>query len=578
MALVDIAGITSIMPFFAVLADKDLIHKNNFLKYIFDLFNFADEQQFLLLLGLAVFITILFSITFKAITSYFLFRYSRMRTSSISNRLLEKYLNQPYSWYLNKSSSGLFNNIINEVGNVVSGGLRPLLNLFSQGILVIAIIITLFIVDPFLAITLSLSFSFMYMIITFTTKNLLKRIGKERIKNSQSMISYLNESLTAFKEIKLAGLENFYSKKFYNAYHKQSIYFSISETVALMPKFLLEAISIGGMLSLVLLVLSRNDGSLSKMLPVLSIYAFATYRLMPALQQIYQAKQSIRFAEPSINLIYKEFRQLSDKGSREQLLQLNLDRDNEQALKLNHGIKFESVYYSYPGSRKNSIEDLSLYIKAKSKVGFVGSTGSGKTTSIDLILGLLRPNKGLIKIDGVNLSELNIRSWQNSIGYVPQYKYLSNSSIAENIAFGIDKTDINMNLVERAARIANLHNYVIEDLPSGYKTIIGERGIRLSGGQTQRIIIARALYYCPDILILDEATSALDNITEREVMEAINNLGGKITIILIAHRLSTVKQCDKIFLLEKGSIQASGSFEELKATNQTFQKMTENEA
>jgi len=242
---------------------------------------------------------------------------------------------------------------------------------------------------------------------------------------------------------------------------------------------------------------------------------------------------------------------------------------------LTKSITLNNIYFDYPNSKQAVIKNINLSIPAFSKVGFVGTTGSGKTTTIDLILGLLDPSQGTLSVDGNIITNNNKRSWQKSIGYVPQQIYLIDDSVAANIAFGVDVQNIDYQAVEQAAKIANLHNFVMKELPNNYNTIVGERGVRLSGGQRQRIAIARALYHKPQVLILDEATSALDGLTEQDIMDAMNNLGKKITIIIITHRLSTVKNCDVIFLLEQGQLKGQGTYEELNQSSVLFKKMSE---
>ena len=257
------------------------------------------------------------------------------------------------------------------------------------------------------------------------------------------------------------------------------------------------------------------------------------------------------------------------------LQQLDMDPQHGQltALPLSQAITLKQVSYRYPGAPQPALKGVDLNILAHSTVGLVGTTGSGHTTTVDLILGLLEPQTGYLSVDGERITAANRRQWQCAIGYVPQHIYLFDDSVAANIAFGVNPTDIDPQAVERAAKTANLHEFVINDLPDGYATIVGERGVRLSGGQRQRIGIARALYHNPEVLILDEATSALDNLTEQAVMEAVNNLGHDITTILIAHRLSTVRHCDQIYLLERGEVKAQGTFEELTQASERFREM-----
>ena len=287
-----------------------------------------------------------------------------------------------------------------------------------------------------------------------------------------------------------------------------------------------------------------NSSSFISIVPIIALYAFAGYRLMPSLQQLYLSLSVLRTITPAIDSIYDDF-----KG----LTYLSADA-NKNILKLSKNITLKNVYYNYPNTTRTALKDINLIIKANTTVGLVGATGSGKTTTVDIILGLLDAQQGTLQVDEKIIDKNNKRAWQNSIGYVPQHIYLSDDTIASNISFGINPEEIDQKKIERAAKIANLHDFVVNELPLKYQTIVGERGVRLSGGQRQRIGIARALYNNPQVLILDEATSALDNLTENEVMDSINKIEKDITIILIAHRLNTVKNCDNIFLLENGKI------------------------
>ena len=318
------------------------------------------------------------------------------------------------------------------------------------------------------------------------------------------------------------------------------------------PKFFLEGIAFGGILVIILLTMHRTNNFIST-LPVLSLYVYAGYRLMPALQQIYSSFSNIRFIEPSINKIF--FEEIQIENSQQYKY--------ENQLLLNKSLNLKNIQFYYPNSSKVSLKNINLSIQAKSTIGITGVTGSGKSTLVDILSGLLEAQKGSLIVDEKEISKENIRSWQNSIGYVPQNIFLFNDSIAANIAFTQNMSDINHQKVEEVSKIANLHDFVLNDLPEQYQTRVGERGVRLSGGQLQRIGIARALYKMPSLLILDEATSALDVHTEKSVMDSIDNMHQKLTIIIIAHRLHTLKNCEKIFLLEKGEIKKTGSYEEI---------------
>jgi ABC-type multidrug transport system fused ATPase/permease subunit len=308
-----------------------------------------------------------------------------------------------------------------------------------------------------------------------------------------------------------------------------------------------------------------NSNGFNSALPLIAVYALAGYRLMPALQQIYASISQLRFVAPALDLLQKDLTSMSS---------LSLGYSNEQKLNLNQFISLKDIEFCYPRAHQLALKNINIEIPVRATIGLVGATGSGKTTLVDLILGLLEPQLGSITLDGdVVIGNDNRRSWQKMLGYVPQQIYLTDDTVAANIAFGVKFDDIDWDALYRAAEIANLHEFVMNNLSKQYLTLVGERGVRLSGGQRQRIGIARALYHKPQLLILDEATSALDNLTEQVVMEAINNLHNDITIILIAHRLSTVRQCDLIVLMENGEIRAKGSFDEVVEASETFNAM-----
>jgi ABC-type multidrug transport system fused ATPase/permease subunit len=281
---------------------------------------------------------------------------------------------------------------------------------------------------------------------------------------------------------------------------------------------------------------------------------------MPAIQQIYSSFTNLAVGGPSLDKLHEDIKNLRP---------FKINRE-EDILSFEKKISLKNIFYNYPNTSRTALKDISLNIPIKSTVGLVGATGSGKTTTVDIILGLLEAQKGTLEVDGKIITNQNSRSWQRSIGYVPQHIFLADDTIASNIAFGVDRKYINQKAIEKASKISNLHNFIEDELPNQYQTTIGERGVRLSGGQRQRIGIARALYHNPQILILDEATSALDNQTEKAIMDAVNNLGNNITIIIIAHRLSTVKKCDQIYLLEKGELKNQGTFDELVKTSENF--------
>ena len=305
-----------------------------------------------------------------------------------------------------------------------------------------------------------------------------------------------------------------------------------------------------------------NSNNFSEVLPIMTLYALTGYRLMPALNQIYGSFAKLHFANAALDILHKDLVSLKVP---------DVLNDKKTKIVINKELRLSKVFFNYPNSEKNTLDNISLIIPAYSTIGIVGSTGSGKTTLMDLMLGVFEAEQGDFTVDGVTINKESLQQWKNIVGYVPQRIYLFDGSISANIAFGVNNRDIDQAAVERAAKLACLHEFVVNELEEGYETLVGDQGVRLSGGQCQRIGIARALYHNPKVLFLDEATSALDNITEKVVMEAINSLSHKITIVIIAHRLNTVRQCDKIIVLHKGEIEAQGAYEDLSQENKIFQ-------
>ncbi len=555
MAFLDMVGVASIMPFIAVLTNPEIISTNFFLKKLFEtlkIFGVDNNQEFLFVLGILVFIILVVSIVFKATTTYVQVKFSEMCNYNISKRLIEGYLHQPYSWFLNRHSADLGKAILSEVSEVVSNGITALMELIAKGMVAIALIVLIMIIDTKLALIIGFSLGLSYSLIFKFVRNYLSLIGKQRLKSNEKRFLSVSEAFGAIKEIKLGGFENIYAKRYADPAKNFATLQTKATLIGQLPRFALEIIAFGGII-LVILYLMTLTGSLNNILPIVSVYVFTGYRLMPALQQIYSSFTQLTYVGPALDKLHIDLNNLKKR---------NLV-DDQEVLTFTKEIKLKNVNYNYPNALKTALKDVNLIIPFKTKVGIVGSTGSGKTTTVDIILGLLKAQKGTLEVDGKTIDNQNLRSWQRSIGYVPQHIYLSDGTVAANIAFGENLKNINLDRVEKVSKIANLHDFVVDELPNKYQTTIGERGVRLSGGQRQRIGIARALYHNPKVLVLDEATSALDNETESIVMDSVNNLSEDITIILIAHRLNTVKRCDVIFKLEKGMIVHQGTYDEV---------------
>ena len=563
MAFLDMVGVASIMPFMAVLAKPELVESNRILAEVYALFGFTDKNEFMFVLGVAVFITLILSIGFKAFTMWIMLRFSRLLEYSIAKRFVDLYLRQPYDWYLNRHSADLGKTVLNEVGQVVGGAIMPLMDVIAQGCVVTALILLLVITNPVLACIGGLGMGLLYGLIYAFVRRRLTHYGEQRRVSNQQRFQVLGEVFGGIKDVKAAGLEKQYLSRFEDPAYRFAIAQGQAQTASQLPRYAMEVIAFGGILGVVLFLM-RTTGSLQNSLPVLSLYALAGYRLMPSMQALFVNLAALRFGASTLMHLHSELLALEKTPT---------PSDSLQTVPLTRCVSLENIIYQYPAAPKPTLRSLNLRIKARTTVGLVGATGSGKTTTVDVILGLLRPQAGQLKIDDTIIDDENSIGWQASIGYVPQQIFLADDTVAANIAFGVPADEIDQEAVVRAAKIANLHDFVVGSLPKGYATSIGERGVRLSGGQRQRIGIARALYRQPQLLILDEATSALDNVTELAVMEAVHNLGHQITIILIAHRLTTVKECDRIYMLDRGEVLATGNYDELLNNNDIFRNM-----
>jgi ABC-type multidrug transport system fused ATPase/permease subunit len=385
-----------------------------------------------------------------------------------------------------------------------------------------------------------------------------------RVDSDEARYKTSREALDGIKEIKIFGMEGFFAKRF----KTESLRFVkaelIHKVIVQAPQFLLEGLAFGGLMAVVVYYLIQGDAP-GDVVAIVSLYALAAYRLLPAFKQIFSSFAEARYNEPAIIML------LNDMSSDDMALAYATSKDKASSFKKN--ILLESVYFAYSDRGQNIISDITLNINRNSVTALVGSTGAGKSTVLDLILGLIRPSSGQILIDGVELSDEGVKGWQSQIGYVPQHIYLIDESIKRNIAFGLHNDEIDLSKLKHAAKLAHISDFIENELPKGYETVVGERGVRLSGGQRQRLGIARALYMMPSIIILDEATSALDGKTEASINLAISDIACEVTVIMVTHRLSILKKCENIVLLDAGSIMDVGSYDELIERSELFTQL-----
>jgi ATP-binding cassette, subfamily B, bacterial PglK len=567
VAFAQVLGVASVMPFIAVLANPEVIETNRYLAFAYDRLGFESAQAFMYFLGIVFFLLLVGSLLLEALGTWAQLRFSHNRNYQWSARLIGGYLRQPYEWFLNRHSSDLATSVLAEVNQVVNGALFPAMQAIAHVLVAVFLMALLIAVDPWLALALGGVLGGGFGLISMSLKKRLKKIGVERRDANRSRFHVVQEAFGGIKDVKVSGLEESFVGRFRHPSQILARRQISAGLISQIPSFAMQGLLFGGMM-LALLYLMATYGGFQEAVPIAALYAFGAYRLMPAIKNIYRDVSQLRFSEAALDALCGDFASLQTFPDR-----AKAERDRGERLRLDKELILDNVFFEYPGATRTALQGLSLVIPAFNTIGIVGSTGSGKTTTVDLVLALLRPGRGRLVVDGTEVTDDLVRQWQRSVGYVPQQIFLADDSVASNIAFGLQAGEIDMNAVERAANVANLHDFVVNELPDGYQTRVGERGVRLSGGQRQRIGIARALYRDPDLLILDEATSALDNLTEHAVMEAVHNLGSRKTIILIAHRLTTVKSCDRIYLLEEGRLAGEGKYDELIQANARFRAM-----
>jgi len=568
MGLLEVVGVSAIVPFIAVVVSPELVYENVYLSQIYNFFNFQSVNNFIFFLGVVLILSLLISNGFQAFMTWCITYFINMQGSRLAVRLLENYLMQPYNFFLVRNTSDLGKNILFEVHRATRGVVMQSLIILSKIIIVLFLFLLLIFVNPIIAFSAAIFLGGIYALIFTLVKHKLHNLGLATTKDNFILIKAGNEAMSGIKDIKLRGSE----KEFINRFSLPSInianYQAQKTLIAALPRYLLEIVAFGGIVAIIISLISINKGMISTIIPVISLYVMASYRLMPAFQQIYSGLSGIKFDLPAFENIVHEFSG-SNVEKKEQV------SDSDTPISFDEKLQINKLDFTYESSEIPVLNNLDLTIYPNTTVGLVGLTGSGKTTLVDIILGLLTPESGVILLDELEIDSNNKSAWQKNIGYVPQSIFLTDDTIIRNIAFAVPDDEISIEKAEKAAKMANLHEF-ITTLPKQYNTLVGERGIRLSGGQRQRIGIARALYYNPEILVLDEATSSLDGITEEIIIDAIKSLSHKKTIIMIAHRLSTVKECDVIHLINNGKIVDSGTYEHLMTHSDEFRRMAKN--
>ncbi len=569
-ATIQTFAVASIMPFIALAANPDVVSENAWLAWLYATSGVTGTSAFLTLVGVMFLVILVLSNTFSGLTNWWLLKFVFGKNHDLSTRLLGQYLSQPYTEFLDRNTAELSKNILNEVYVVVTGVLIPAMYVFVRGITSLFIVLLLLTVNVTLAASVFVVLGGAYGVIYLVVRGRQGYHGNARLDANTDRFRMAAEALGGAKEIQVLERRREFVARFAEPSKAFASHTVRNEVVGLVPRYTMETVAFGGILLIIVYLLSQGR-ELQQVLPTVSLFAFGGYKLLPALQHMFESLTTVRFYEAALDTLRDDLlaggeRVLSDVAE--------VGPSAVEPLGFDDTIRLSGVSFTYPGASTPSLDGVDLTIRKGTAHGLVGGTGSGKTTVVDLILGLLVPQEGALLVDGGEVAGPLVTSWRRHVGYVPQEIFLTDESVSSNVAFGLPADRIDHERVEWASKVAQLDEFV-DTLAEGFDTVIGEAGVRLSGGQRQRIGIARALYQDPDVLILDEGTSALDGVTEAKVIQAIQALEPRKTIIWIAHRFASIRDCDEIHLLDQGRIVAHGRFEELMESNDQFRAMAQ---
>ncbi len=549
----EVASIGAVLPFLGALMSPERVFVNPMTQQLVGVLGVTNAKQLLLPLTVLFILAALFSGGMRLVLVWMQTQLGFAIGADFSIQIYQRTLYQSYSVHVARNSSQVITGISSKTNTVIYSTLLPLLLITSSSLILLTILIALIVIDPLVALVTFCCFGAIYSLVIFTTKKRLAQDSRRVSMESNRVIKALQEGLGGIRDVLIDGTQAAYCQIYRDADLPLRKAQASIQIIGQSPRYLIESL---GMVLIALLayeLTARESGGVVSAIPVLGALALGAQRLLPVLQQLYASWTSIRGGQSSLQDVLNLL---------DQPLPDYANQSPPEPIPFAQSIRLRQVGFCYAATAPQVLQGINIEISKGSRVGFVGATGSGKSTLIDLIMGLLQPTEGTLVIDGIPITAHNHRAWQAHIAHVPQAIFLADTSIAENIAFGILPDQIDIDRVKQAARQAQIAE-TIESWTQQYDTFVGERGIRLSGGQRQRIGIARALYKQADVIVFDEATSALDNETERAVMQEINDIGQDITILIVAHRLSTLQNCDQIFELEKGSVKRVGSYTEI---------------
>ena len=564
-ALLDVVGVGAIPAFVGVISMPDKLLEYEPVRYAYDALGMNSADDMVMWAALVLIVVFVIKNTYLTFLAYVRARYNSGRRVSISNRLFRAYLRSPYTFHLQRNTAVLLRNTNSESGSVISGVLGPLMTLAQEILTLLFVFVLLVLIEPLVTLAVFAIMGTITAVFYRATRSKVSEYAREAQRHRRLSVQAVNQGLGGFKDARILGRERFFLQSYKESTQFQAEADRYKSVIQALPKLFLETLSVAGMLGVSALLVAQ-DRPLETIIPTLALLGVAVVRLMPSFQKISMSINGLQWGQKALDAVYDD---LVDLDAQE--AEIRARRTSGTPMTFEHEIRFENLSYRYPGQDGEALKDVSLTVPKGAAVGFIGPSGAGKTTIVDVLLGLLDPTEGQVLVDGEDIQGRMAR-WQSKIGYIPQSIYLTDDTIRGNVAFGMDEDEINDTTVWEALEAAQLRD-MVESLPDGLDTVVGERGVRISGGQRQRVGIARALYHNPEVLVMDEATSALDNRTEQQFVEALESLQGSHTLVVIAHRLSTVRGCDRLFMLDYGKLVAQGTYDELLATSEDFRQM-----
>lgn len=566
MALAEVAGVAAIGPFMMLISDPSMLEGTGKLAELYQASGLQSHEDFMFALGLGVLLVLVLGSMVSVLATWKLARYSSSVGAEIGSRLYRYYMHQNWLYHASTSSSTLTSKVAADATRVTNQILTPLMQINARAVLCLFMLITVVLYNPEVGLIGAVVLVSAYLIIYRLVRARLDRSGKAVSQEQTIRYRLMSEGFGGVKDVLLLNRQKNFTHDFQQSSARFARRQSNIQILAQIPRYMIEVIAFSALIFLTLYLLKTQEQGAGTLLASLAVYGLAGFKLVPAFQAVYSQFTTLKGGLPAFeNLKQDLYNCQSFEKNQAKAIQ-------QQVVVPQKLISLSQISFTYPNKEKPALNQLNLEIPVNKTIGLVGPSGSGKSTAIDMLLGLLTPDAGSLVVDGVVIDDANRIGWQKSLGYVPQSIFLSGASVKENVAFGLPAFEIDENLVKKAITMAHLDE-VVNELPQGIETTVGERGVQLSGGQRQRIGIARALYHNAEVLVLDEATSALDGLTEKLIMEAVQDFAGKKTIVMIAHRLATVKECDIIYLMQDGNVVASGSYDELIKNNKKFKEM-----